>query len=383
MKKWIRKIVAVATTAACAMSGFGQVAFAEEDTIKIGGQYELSGDSAAYGQQMSYGTKLAIKEANERGGVLGKQIEYIEYDNKSDATEAAIVASQLVEDGVTGIVGPATLGASQPMFPIVNEEEVPVVLPVVKDLVGTYDDVSYIYRMAYVDKVQTTAAAKFAVENLNAPKAVILINTSMDYSTDLAANFTRDFEEVGGEIVGEEYFESGQDDFRTILTNIQALDFDIIYVPAYYSEVGPIIRQAREMGIEQPFMGADGFDSKILVELAGAENLNDIYYVTHFSPVTGGEAVETYLKAYEEEYGEPSDTFAALAYDSTNFLLQAIEKAGSTDPVEVNKVLADFGPFTGVSGTFELDENHNPDKEAFVIEMQNGEVVDSTAIGLD
>ncbi|CZQ99143.1 Hypothetical protein Tpal_2331 [Trichococcus palustris] len=360
------------TTATGAASG---------DTIKLGGNFELSGGASAYGTLMDQGIKLAVEQVNAAGGVAGKQVDYTSYDNKSEPAESASVATRLAtQDKVVAILGPATTGAANAQSPAVTRAKVPAILPA-----ATGDGVTmsgnsvleYVFRVCFQDSFQGTALAEFAQKDLGAKKAVILVDNSTDYAIGLADAFKETF---NGEIVAEENFTAGDTDFKAILTNISKMDYDVIFLPGYYEEGGLIIKQAREMGIKQPILGPDGFANSVLVDLAGAENVNNVYYASHFTPNSEDPKVKEFLAAFQAKYGKPADSFAALAYDAANLVFKSIETAGSADPQAITDALAKTKDFEGVTGTFSFDKNHNPVKSAFVIELQNGVEVGNTVV---
>lgn len=348
----------------------------------IGGNFELSGGAGAYGTPMDRGVKLAVKQINEAGGVLGEDVTYISYDNTSTPSEATSVATRLAtEDQVTAIIGPATTGDANAQTPAVTRAGVPAILPAATGEEVTMEDDEtvweYIFRVCFQDSFQGQVLANFAQNNLEATKAVIVVDNSTDYGVGLADAFKEVFK---GEVVAEPNFTSGDTDFQAILTNIRNKDFDVIFIPGYYEEAGLIIKQAREMGITQPILGPDGFANSTLVELAGAANVNNVYYTGHFTPNSEDPKVQDFLKAFEEEYGTPADSFAALAYDAANLLFEAIETTGNTDPKAVTEAIAGTTNFEGITGTFSLDENHNPVKNTFVIELQDGVEVGNTVV---
>ena len=212
---------------------------------------------------------------------------------------------------------------------------------------------------------------------------MLLVDQANDYSQGLADSFVKQFEAKGGTIVAKESYQTNDTDFLTVLTNISTQDFDALYVPGYYTEAGLIIKQARELGIDKPIVGGDGFANDTLVELAGKDNLNNVFYTSHYSDKSDDPAVKKFVEAYEKEYGKKPDTFAALAYDATNVLLQAIKDAGSTDPQEVNKALAKIKDFKGVTGTFSFDEKHNPVKTAVMLHFEKGEVTEAVNVSAE
>ena len=384
--KQIGKHIITGVTIASAL--LSPVLTSAQDTVKIGANYELSGDAASYGTQMLEGLALAVEEVNNNGGVLdGQEIEIVSYDNQSNVTESASVAQRLVAEGVVGVVGPATTGNTEAQLPIFTEANIPMVSPSATDDDITFDSagdvLEYFFRVCFNNSYQGSAGATFAAEDLSATNAIVFVDQSSDYSRGLADNFNSEFESRGGTIVNEDSFTAGDTDFSAILTTALTQDFDVIYIPAYYTEAGLIIKQAREMGIEQPIIGPDGFSSEVLLDLAGTENANDIYYTDHFSNESEEEAVQDFLTAFEKKYGKEGGTWNALGYDAAMLIIDAIERSGSTDPQAITDAIADTTEFVGVTGTFAIDENHNPVKPAVMIELQEGEIVSAENVSAE
>ena len=384
--KQIGKHIITGVTIASAL--LSPVLTSAQDTVKIGANYELSGDAASYGTQMLEGLELAVEEVNANGGVLdGQEIEIVSYDNQSDVTESASVAQRLVAEGVVGVVGPATTGNTEAQLPIFTEANIPMVSPSATDDNITFDSagdvLEYFFRVCFNNSYQGSAGAAFAAEDLSATNALVFVDQSSDYSRGLAVNFNAEFESRGGTIVNEDSFTAGDTDFSAILTTAMTQDFDVIYIPAYYTEAGLIIKQAREMGIEQPIIGPDGFSSEVLLDLAGVENANDIYYTDHFSNESEEESVQNFLSAFEERYGKEGGTWNALGYDAAMLIIDAIERSGSTDPQAITDAIAETTEFAGVTGTFAIDEDHNPVKPAVMIELQEGEIVSAENVSAE
>ncbi len=347
---------------------------ASGDTIKIGVNYELSGNVATYGQSSVYGIELAIEEINEAGGILGKQVELVKMDNKSDSAEATTVSTKLVTQyGCVAILGPATSGNFKATIPVAESNSVPII-----SASATADDVTHsasetyahVFRTCFSDSYQGVVMASFAAENLGAQSAVIIKDTSSDYAKGLAENFVANFP---GTIVAEEGYVAGDTDFNAILTKIKDLDFDVIYLPGYYSEVGLIIKQARALGIDVPVLGADGFDSPTLLELAGAEALNDVYYTNHYSSIDEDPMVVNFQAAFKEKYNAVPDAFSAMGYDLGYFLKDAIERAGEANAAAITDALLATEGFTGVTGTITVDQDtHDAIKSIVVIGLKDG-----------
>lgn len=381
MKKWSVGLLAAAAlfTSACGAQGAQKE---EGDTVVIGSLFELTGGVSAYGTAESEAVKMAVDEINEQGGVKGKQLRIKEYDIKSDEQEAASAATKLAtQDKASVIVGPATSGLTKAAAPGVTRGEVPLVSPSATDDSVTVDDKGnvqkYVFRVAFQDSFQGVSLAQFAQKELGAKKAVILGDNSSDYGVGLSKSFKETFD---GEIVSEVNFTDADSDFSAVLTKIKSQDFDVLFVPGYYEQGGQIIKQAREMGITQPILGPDGFGNQTLIDLAGKDNVSDVYYTAHFTNQSDKENVKEFLKNYEEAKGSQPDMFAALAYDTVYVVKQALETADDFSAASITKALENLTDFEGVTGTFSFDEHHNPVKSAIIVELQKGEEAGTTEV---
>lgn len=354
--------------------------------IKIGINYELSQDVASYGQSSVDGIMMAFDEINAAGGINGKKIVPVQIDNKSDSAEATSVATRLMtQEKVVAQLGPATSGNFMATIPVAMQNKVPVIsASATADKGVTVDDKGnvndYVFRLCFNDSFQGVTMANFAANNLNAKKAVVIKDTSSDYGKGLAENFVATFEGLGGEIVSEVGYVGKDKDFNAILTNIKGKDFDVIFIPGYYQEAGLIIKQARDLDIDAPVLGADGFDSPVLLELAGAEALTDVYYSNHYSSLDKDPLVIEFIAGYKEKYGVEPNAFNALGYDLGKYIADAITRAGEADPVKVKDALASTKGFVGVTGTFDMGEDHNPIKSAVVIGLKNGQQATSVKV---
>lgn len=376
-KKFVSRMITGATvvTTACVAMATAPISVAaqeEGDTVRIGSLFELSGAVAAYGQTQSNAIKMAVEEINEAGGISGKQVEIVEFDTKSDDTEAAVLATRLAsQENVSVIIGPATTSQMQAAIPIVNEFEVPLVSPSVTNTDIVFDDDGnvhpFAYRTSWPNSFQGAGIGKFAYENLNAEKTVVIYDNSSDYGVGLYDNFQENYE---GEIVSVETVQPSDSDFSAIVTNLMAQEFDSIVILAFYQTAGPLVKQIREMGFEQPIVGSNGFGNDIIYELALPENMNDVYYASLYPILEDDE----FVQRYQEKFNSDPDMFAALAYDTVYIVKQAIEQAGSTNPIAVNEALENLGSFEGITGSFIYDENHNPTKNVVsMIEIQGAE----------
>ena len=339
------------------------------DVIKVGVFLPLTGDNAAGGELELRGIKLANKLHPE---VLGKKIELVVADNKSDKAEAASVAARLIEkDKVSVIVGSYGSSLSMAAGNIVKDSKVPAVGTSCTNPQVTANN-DYYFRACFIDPFQGTVMANFAKNDLQATKAAILIDNSSDYAKGLAAFFKENFIKNGGTVVAEESYLQKDTDFKATLTKIKAAAPDILYVPGYYQEVGMIVKQGREMGIEIPMAGGDGWDSAKLPEIAGKAALNNTYFSSLYSPDDDSALNKAFVSEYEKAYKVKPDVFAALAYDSALLVAEAIKNAGDTDPVKIAQSMAKINGFQGVSGTVTFDAQHNPVKSAVIIEHKDG-----------
>ena len=373
MKKTLA-IILILTLTMTIMAGCG--ASQNENEIRIGVNYELTGDVASYGQASVEGIELALEEVNNAGGINGKTIRWIKYDNKSDKSQATTLATKLMtQDKVIAVLGPATSGAFKATIPEAMKNKIVVASGSATDDSVTIDDngvKEYAFRICFTDSYQGTAMANFALNNLSATKAVVILDNSSDYAKGLATNFTSTFEAGGGKVVATEAFVSGDTDFNAIITKIKGESFDVVFIPGYYNEAGLIIKQARNQGIDAPILGPDGFGAPELTELAGADALNDVYFSSHFSSLDKDPSVMGFIESYKAKYGKEPDQFAALGYDLAMFVIDGIKRAGSEDPVALKDALAQTKDFKGITGSFSMDENHNPVKAVVVVGIENG-----------
>ena len=259
----------------------------DSNTIKIGLLNEMTGGNATLGTSAANGAKLAFKEINANGGVLGKQIEAVVADNKSEPAEAANAITKLInQDKVVAVTGTFSSSNAIAAASVAEAAKVPYLAAGATNPKVTVDEKSgkvfdYVFRVCFIDPFQGTVAANFATDNLKLTKAVILVDNSSDYSKGLADFFKKAFTAKNGQILGEEAYLQKDQDFKTILTKIKALNPEIIYVPGYYEEVGKIVKQAREIDLKCVIMGGDGWDSPKLGEIAGADALNNTFFTNH------------------------------------------------------------------------------------------------------
>ncbi|WP_018132312.1 ABC transporter substrate-binding protein [Effusibacillus pohliae] len=391
MKKKLITATAIAALALGALAGCGGKQQANGnagggsssgDTIKIGTDFEMTGGQAAFGTSALKGVKLAVKEINAAGGVLGKQIQIIDADNASKNDESARAAQKLISnDKVVALIGATTSTNTLAAVPVAMEKKIPLITSSATNPKVTVDERTgkvneWVFRACFIDPFQGKVMADFATKELKAKTAVIYTDTSSDYSKGLTKFFEETFTKNGGQILAKESYQQKDTDFKAVLTRIKEKKPDVIYVPGYYEEVGKIIKQGRELGITAPFMGGDGWDAPQLIDIAGKENLNNTYISNHYAPDDNSPEVQQFVQSFKKEYnGETPDAMAVLGYDAMKMLADAIKRAGSTDPAKIKDALAATKDFKAATGSITLNENHDPVKSAVVLEYKDGKQV--------
>ena len=383
MKKRFLAMVLAAAMMLTAMVGCGNGntqdggnannAGATGDTIKIGGLAPLTGDVSVYGVAVDNGVKMAVEEINADGGVLGKQIEYIVYDEKGDATEAVNAYNKLVQsDNVVAIVGDVT---SKPTLAVAQQaakDKIPLITAS-----GTAENITQagenIFRPCFIDPFQGELMASYASKKLEKKTAAIIYNISDDYSKGLYEAYEAAAGDLGIEVVQVEGYGKGTVDFKAQLTNIKSKNPDVIFLPVYYQDVALIAVQAKELGIEAQFLGADGWDGVIgQVDESNMDAVNGAYFCSQYSAQSDDPNLQAFLSKYKETYGMDASQFAVLGYDAMKMLAQAISEAGSTDSAAITSAMAAID-FTGLTGHMTFDENRNPVKSAAITQIDNGE----------
>ncbi|WP_281714131.1 ABC transporter substrate-binding protein [Allobaculum stercoricanis] len=344
------------------------------DTVKVGLNFELSGPTADYGTKERNGAAIAIEQFNARED-KPFTVEGVEIDNKGEPAEAVTATTKLIEqDQVAGVVGPATSGCSIATFDFATAKQVPVVAPSATQVGATLkpDGSAYefAWRVCFEDSFQGKGMAEYAFKTLGIKK-VAIINEVSDYGNGVSAAFKEKFVELGGEVLDETQYQSGDKDFASFVTKIKDLDFDGIYVAGYYNEAAQIVKAIKAEGIDKPIIGADGFDSQDFIDQVSAETANNIFYTTAYTAIEPSEELTRFIADYNAKYGEDPSMFAALSYDATNLLLQALETSGKTG-ADLNEAIKNI-EFSGITGSFSFDQTtHTPKKNVLVVELVDG-----------
>lgn len=364
-----RVLAGVAAVAAFALPGASPaLAQGAENTITIGHYGSLTGPEATFGTSTSHGIRLAIERINAAGGVLGKQIVLKEYDTRGDQGETKLAVERLVKsDKVVAVIGEVASSLSLVGGPVCQEAGVPMVTPSSTNPKVTQVG-DFVFRVCYLDPFQGYAGAKFAREDLKAKTAAVLIDQSQAYSKGLGLAFAESFEKTGGKVVTTQSYNRGAQDFTAQLTSIRTAKPDVIYIPGYYTDVGNIALQVRKLGMTQPMLGGDGWDSSQLAEIA-KDAIEGSYFTNHSAPDQPDPAVQSFIKAYQAAHKSTPDSLAALGFDAANILFDAITRAKGTQGRAIRDSLAATKDFKGVTGTITIDANRDARKSAVVIEM--------------
>jgi branched-chain amino acid transport system substrate-binding protein len=358
--------------AGCSKSGDGG-AVPDDSVIKVGEFASLTGKEATFGQSSHKGTLLAVEEINAAGGLLGKQIELITEDNRSTPGESATIAKKVItRDKVVALLGEVASGRSLEAAPIAQANQVPMISPSSTNPKVTQTG-DFIFRACFTDPFQGRLLAEFASRTLNAKRVAIISDVAAPYSVGLAQYFREPFIANGGEVVSEQKYTGGDKDFKAQLTAIKSLQPDAIMVPGYYTDVGLIVAQARQLGITVPLFGGDGWEAPELLQIAGAGALEGTFYSTHFSPENSDPLAQKFVAAYKARFdGETPDAMAALGYDTVLMLADAIRRTGSTEGPTLREALAATKDLPGATGLTTLDENRDAKKAAVIITVRDG-----------
>jgi branched-chain amino acid transport system substrate-binding protein len=339
------------------------------DTIKIGVFLPMTGGVASYGQMEWAG----IKTANElKPTVLGKKVELFLVDEKSDKIEAANAVSRLIKkEKVVAIIGTATSGNTMAGASIAEEAKVPIISPTATDPRVTQNR-KYIFRVCFIDPFQGAVAAKYAFENLKARRAALLIDQAQDYCVDLANFFKQDFVKMGGSIVSSTFCQSGDQDFTAQLSAIKASKPDILYLPNYYTEDALVCKQAAELGLKVPILSADGAQAPELISIGG-KSVEGFMFTGHFAKEGATTALaKQYIQSYESKNKTDASGFDALGADAYFVLIDAIERAKSTEGPKIREALASTKNFAGVSGVLSIGEDGNAKKGMVMLHVKDG-----------
>jgi branched-chain amino acid transport system substrate-binding protein len=348
----------------------------QPQTIKIGHEVALTGPNATWGQSENNAVKMAVDKVNADGGVLGKKLEIIAYDNRADRLEAVNVAKRLIEqDKVVAIIGPAQSGVTNAIREVNNSAKVPVVATTATSSKVTVNDdgsvVPYTFRTCFIDPFQGKVAAQFAATDLKAKTAAILYDVGDEYSQFLGQYFSEAFVKAGGKITTSEAFRSGELDFRAQLGKIKDTNPDVLFIPTQQKDAALASKQARDLGIKATFLGGDGWASPDLFDLGGPAV--EGAYLVNIADI-GDPAIQGFLKDYRARYNQdPVMPNPVLAYDAVLWLADAIKRAGGTDGEKLKAAMEQTKDLQVLTGKLTIDPaTHNPLNKPAVIQQAKG-----------
>lgn len=359
------------------------------DTIKVGLLANTSGENAMYGNAVKNGATLYIDQVNADGGINGKQIEVIAYDEKGDPTEAGTAFNRLVSDGVTAVIGSVLTAPTIAVADLAYEVNMPQITASATAAGVTMLDPedpdseirTNVFRSCFIDPFQGEKMAEYAKEKLGATTAAILYQSGSDYSEGLKDSFVAKCEELGITVTSQQAYAEGDVDFKAQLTAIASGNPDVVFSPNYYEDDAKIVTQARDVGITSTFLGGDGWGS--VKKYGSAEDLEGSVYCSGYAP-GANDTVKQFEADYQDAYGEDvPNMFAPLGYDAAMILVAALEQAENagleTGTDEYKQAVIDAMAATkgleGITGTYEFDEYNNPIKTAAIIKLEDGEEV--------
>ena len=344
--------------------------------LVIGSVGALTGPEAHFGSESRNGAQLAVEEANTAGGIQGRQLTLRSYDSQSRPEEAANAMTRLVsQDGALFVVGENQSSLSLAMAPAAAKGEVPMIAPSSTNPRVTTDGGPYVFRVCFTDTFQGELLARYAAETLKAERVAILVDQKSDYSVGLARVFSGRFGALGGKVVAEEAYAKGDTDFRSQLTRAKAARPQVLFIPGYYSDVGPMARQARELGIQATLLGGDGLDSGgRLGELGGAA-VEGALYSTHFAADNPGGRVQDFITKYKARFGHVPDALGALGYDAARVGLDALRRSSGVGGPALREQIARTRDFDGVTGRITLGPDRDAVKPAIIVKLVKGQQV--------
>ncbi|MFZ4404196.1 MAG: ABC transporter substrate-binding protein [Pseudobdellovibrionaceae bacterium] len=343
-----------------------------ENEILIGEYGSLTGSDATFGLSTNKGVRMAFDEINDKGGIKGKKLKLLTLDNQGKNEESAAVVTRLItQSNVIAVIGEVASSRTKAAAPIAQKYKIPMISPS-----STNPEVTkigdYIFRVCFIDPFQGLVMAKFATENLKLKKVAILRDVKSDYSVGLADVFAAEIKKMGGEVVADLSYQAGDIDFKAQLTQIRSKNPEAVFIPGYYTEVGLIAQQSRQLGIKVPLLGGDGWDSSKLNEI-GKEAINGSYFSNHYTTESTDPVVTEFIKKFKAKYNETPDGLAALGYDSAKILAAAIERASELTSEKIRDEIAKTKEFPGVTGKITINENRDAVKSAVVVQVMNAD----------
>lgn len=366
-------VMCVSLFAACTPKAGGETGGGETgaETIKIGFIGPLTGGTAQYGEAVSNGAQAYFDKVNAEGGVDGKQIEFIKMDSKGDPTDAANAYTRLVDqDGVCAIIGPVLTGETLAVAELAAEDGVPCITASATGD-GITDIGDSLFRTCFKDSFQGTKMAEYAASVGGYKNVAILYNNADEYSVGLAEAFRAEAANVGLTVVADESYATDDTDFKAQLTNIKNANPEAVFFPYYYDQCYMAAQQAKEVGLDVPFMGGDGLSGLVNIEGVDASVIEGFMFSDHFSADGGNDATTAFGAEYESAFGVAPMGFSFLAYDAAMIVVAGIKAAGSTDVAAVTAAMKTTDMYC-LTGHYVFDADNNPIKQAAMTKVEGG-----------
>ena len=333
----------------------------------------LTGDQASFGNATVQGVKLAADEINAAGGVLGRKIALVIEDDQGRPDQAASVVTKLItNNNVVAVIGENSSSNSLAAAPICQNNKVPMISPSSTNPSVT-EKGDYIFRVCFTDPYQGKALAAFVKNDLKLDSAAILIDKKNDYSVGLAQFFQKEFEALGGRVTGQQSYAGGDTEFRPQLTTLKSGNPKVLFIPGFYTEVGQIAIQARDLGITAPMVGGDGWDSPTVIEIGG-KSIDGSYFSDHYFVGDPRPLVQQFVSKINQRHGKNPEANAALGYDALKIFAAAATRAGSLDRTAIRDQIAATKDYDGVSGKITMGADRNPIKPVAMIKIENGQM---------
>ena len=352
---------------------------ATAEEILIGGALSLTGVQAPLDEPGFKGANVAVKYLNENGGLLGKQIKFVNYDGKSDPVTVGNVAVDLIDQGAELIVAPCDFDFGGPASREAQSAGIVGISTCASDpLYSSWSLGDKQFTLSMWNTTMGAVAAEYAFNERGWKTAYVVTDQFIAYTKSLSKYFIAHYEAIGGKVLLEDTYTNGDNDFSAQLARLQALGEkpDVIFISSYGSDIGVLIRALREVGIDSPVLGGDSYDDPALHENLGEKFGNEVYFVTH--TWMGPEAhpdMPKFIELYQAMYDAPPDTsFVATGWDTIMLMAEAVKMAGSTEGDAVAKALeeGEFKLLTGDLSYKNAAEGHAPDKAAVLVELQGG-----------
>lgn len=361
------RFVSAATLALC----LGSAGLRAADPIKIGHLASLTGSEANFGVSADRGVRMAAEEWNAAGGIVGRPIEIVTVDDQSKNQEVNNCMMKLIQqDRVVTVIGEIASGNTIAAAPAAQRYKIPLVTPGSTNPVVTQKG-DFVFRICYTDDFQGQVIARFAYKRLNVKNAAIITDQASAYSISLSKFVGEEFKKLGGNVLAEVSYKKTDSDYNAQVNQVLQKKPDVLFLTGYYTNVGNIVRTARQAGFTGPMVGGDGWDADTLYQIGG-KDLDNTYFTNHYSPDDPNPRIQDFIKKYQSKHGSVPDAMAVLGYDAALVVFDAVKRAGNTEGPAIRDALAATKDYETLTGTITIDENRNARKGIVVVGVKDG-----------